>query len=33
MFSWIIENKARILDIDNGTFTVENIFKKPLKPL
>lgn len=31
MFSWIIENKARILDIDNGTFTVENIFKKPLK--
>lgn len=31
MFSWIIENKARILDIDNWTFTVENIFKKPLK--
>ncbi|MDD3793679.1 MAG: riboflavin synthase [Candidatus Gracilibacteria bacterium] len=31
MFSGIIENKARILDIDNGTFTVENIFKKPLK--
>ncbi|NVP17495.1 riboflavin synthase [Candidatus Gracilibacteria bacterium] len=31
MFSGIIENKARILDIDNGNFTVENIFKTPLK--
>ena len=31
MFSWIIENKARILSIDNWTYTVENIFKKPLK--
>ena len=27
MFSGIIEGKARILKIDNGLFTVENIFK------
>ncbi|MDD3144521.1 MAG: riboflavin synthase [Candidatus Gracilibacteria bacterium] len=31
MFSGIIENKARILNINNGTYTVENIFKKSLK--
>ena len=31
MFSWIIENKASILDINNWTYTVENIFKTPLK--
>lgn len=31
MFSWIIENKAHILNINNWTYTVENIFKKPLK--
>lgn len=31
MFSWIIENKARILNINNWTYTVENIFKKSLK--
>lgn len=31
MFSWIIENKARILSINNWTYTVENIFKNPLK--
>jgi len=31
MFSWIIENKSHILNINNWTYTVENIFKKPLK--
>ena len=31
MFSGIIENKAQILGIENGTYTVENIFKKELK--
>lgn len=31
MFSWIIEKKAKILEINNWTYTVENIFKKPLK--
>lgn len=31
MFSWIIEKKAKILKIENGNYTVENIFKKPLK--
>ncbi|MDD2907194.1 MAG: riboflavin synthase [Candidatus Gracilibacteria bacterium] len=31
MFSGIIENKAKIININNGTFTVENIFKKQLK--
>ena len=31
MFSGIIKNKAKILEIDNWTFTVENIFKTELK--
>jgi riboflavin synthase alpha subunit len=31
MFSGIIEKKAKILKIENGNYTVENIFKKPLK--
>ena len=26
MFTWIIENKAKIIDINNGVFTVEKIF-------
>ena len=26
MFSWIIKNKSRILDIKNSKFTIENIF-------
>lgn len=26
MFTWIIEKKAKILDVDNGRFTVENHF-------
>jgi len=31
MFSGIIENKAKILEVNNWTYTVENIFKKALK--
>lgn len=31
MFSGIIENKAKILDIKDWVYTVENIFKKDLK--
>lgn len=31
MFSWIIKNKAKILNIENWTFTVENIFWEELK--
>lgn len=31
MFSWIVKNKAKILEINNWNFTVENIFKKILK--
>lgn len=31
MFSGIIEKKAKIINIENGNFTVENIFKKELK--
>lgn len=31
MFSGIIEKKAKILAIDNGTFTIENIWNTPLK--
>jgi len=30
MFSWIIRNKAKILEIKNWNFTVENIFNKEL---
>lgn len=30
MFSWIIKNKAKILEIKNWTYTVENIFWKKL---
>ena len=30
MFSWIIKNKAKILEINNWIYTVENIFKKVL---
>lgn len=30
MFSWIVKNKAKILEINNWTFTVENIFEKEL---
>lgn len=30
MFSWIIENKARILDIKDGLFSVENTFDEIL---
>lgn len=31
MFSWIIEQKAKILNITNWTFEVENTFKEPLQ--
>lgn len=31
MFSWIIKNKAKILDINDWIYTVENIFKIKLK--
>ncbi|MDQ7009064.1 MAG: riboflavin synthase [Candidatus Gracilibacteria bacterium] len=31
MFSGIIEKKAKILNIDNGNYTVDNIFNKILK--
>lgn len=31
MFSWIIETKAKILNIDNWNFTIENVFEEPLK--
>jgi riboflavin synthase len=31
MFSWIIKNKAKILNIKNWIFEIENIFKKELK--
>ena len=31
MFSGIIEKKAKILNVENWIYTVENIFKKPLK--
>lgn len=31
MFSWIVEQKAKILNIDNWTFEVENTFKEPLQ--
>ena len=31
MFSGIIEQKAKILNIENWNYTVENIFNKPLK--
>jgi riboflavin synthase len=31
MFSWIIEKKAKILEINNGTFTIENIWKESLE--
>ena len=31
MFSWIIENKAKILNIENWNYTVENIFECDLK--
>ncbi|MDD2870649.1 MAG: riboflavin synthase [Candidatus Gracilibacteria bacterium] len=31
MFSGIVKNKAKILEINNGNFTVENIFGKELK--
>lgn len=30
MFSWIIEQKAEILDISSGNFTIKNTFKEPL---
>gem|GEM_PF-4153325 len=30
MFSGIIENKARIIAIDNGRFTIENSFDEAL---
>jgi riboflavin synthase len=30
MFSWIIRNKAKILEINNWNYTLENIFKKDL---
>lgn len=30
MFSWIIEKKSRIIDINNWNFTVENKFLEPL---
>jgi hypothetical protein len=31
MFSGIIEKKAKILDIQNGNYTVENIWNQELK--
>jgi riboflavin synthase len=31
MFSWIVENKAKIIGINSGRFTVENIFSHELK--
>jgi hypothetical protein len=31
MFSGIIEKKAKILDIENGTYTVENIWNESLQ--
>lgn len=31
MFSWIIEKKAKILEINNWNFTIENTFKDPLQ--
>jgi len=31
MFSWIIEQKAKILDIKSWLFTIENTFKEPLQ--
>lgn len=31
MFSWIIEKKAKILNIEGGIFTVENTFKDELQ--
>jgi hypothetical protein len=31
MFSGIIEKKAKILNIQNGTYTVENIWNQELK--
>ena len=31
MFSWIIKNKAKILEIKDWIYTVENIFAKKLK--
>lgn len=31
MFSWIVKNKAKILDINKWVFTVENIFWKELE--
>ena len=31
MFSWIVKNKAKILDIKDWVFTIENIFWKDLK--
>ena len=31
MFSGIIKNKANILNIKNGIYTVENLFQKPLQ--
>lgn len=31
MFSWIVEQKAKILNIDNWIFEIENTFKEPLQ--
>lgn len=31
MFSWIIERKAKILDVENWNFTIENVFNEPLQ--
>ena len=31
MFSWIVENKAKIIWINKGRFTIENIFSSELK--
>ncbi len=31
MFTWIIRNKAKILDIQSGVFTVENTFERELQ--
>lgn len=31
MFSWIIEQKAKILSVENWNFEIENTFKEPLQ--
>lgn len=31
MFSWIIEQKAKILSLENWNFEIENTFKEPLQ--